>query len=291
MTQLSNSKEIEKYYNTTYFEYKFMWNWKLKTIPAIHFGYYDEKANKHELAISRINEIMADWANIKEGTKVLDAGCGYGNSAFWLIQNRNANVTGISIVQSQIDYACKIAQKQNSRNVEFLKANYLDTPFQGNSFDVIWALESQCHSIDKSLFYKEAFRLLKPGGILVIADYIRSSRKLNPENESLLKNIFNGWAVPDIDTLDEHRVNAENEGFENFESRDISKNMFISYKNLRKMIKKLNFLGELLRKLRIISKQRYDNFKQSGKQADALEIGLFNYYLLLAHKPTKDLHS
>ncbi len=228
---------------------------------------------------------MADQANIKEGTKVLDAGFGFGNSAFWLIQNRNAHVTGISIVNSQIEEANKKAQKQNIHGVEFITANYLDTPFADNSFEVVWALESQCHSLDKSHFYKEAFRLLKPGGRLVIADSIRSSRQLSPENEKFLKNIFNAWAVPDIDTLEEHQANAAKEGFVNFESRDISKNMFISYKNLRKMIKKLNPLAEVLKKLRIISNIKYTNFKESGKQADALEKGIFGYYILLTHKP------
>lgn len=285
MPELKNREEIENYYNTTHFEYKHVWNWKLKTSPALHFGYYDENANKHEDAVLRINEIMADKANIKEGSKVLDAGCGFGNSAFWLIQNRNASVTGISIVNSQIEEANKKAQKQNIHGVEFITANYLDTPFADNSFDVVWALESQCHSLDKSLFYKEAYRLLKPGGRLVIADSIRSSRQLSPENEKFLKNIFNAWAVPDIDTLEEHRANAVKEGFVNFESSDISKNMFISYKNLRKMTKKFKRLAEVLKKLRIISNIKYTNYKESGKQADALEKGIFGYHILLTHKP------
>lgn len=285
MPGLNNSEEIENYYNATNTEYRVVWNWKLKTTPALHFGYYDDKANNHELAIFRINEVMADLANIKEGTKVLDAGCGYGNSVLWLMQNRNAKVTGITIVQSQIEYAYKMAKKQGIQNAEFIKANYLTTPFADNSFEIVWALESQCHTVNKSLFYKEAYRLLKPGGKLVIGDSIRSTRDLSVENETLLKNIFNAWAVPDIDTLEEHEANASKEGFVNFESKDISKNVYISYKNLRKLTKKFQFLGEIFYRVRLISKTRYNNYKQSGKQADALEQGLFKYCILLAHKP------
>jgi len=285
MSQLKNDKEIQSYYNSTHFEYQLIWNWNLKTTPALHFGYYDEKATKHAQAIFRINEVLADWADIKEGTTVLDAGCGLGNSTLWLTQHRKAKVIGITLVESQVEIAYKMAKKQNIQGAEFRTANYLNAPFEDESFEVVWAIESQCHTVDKSLFYKEAFRLLKPGGRLVIADSIRSSRQLNTEDETLLKNIFNAWAVPDIDTIEEHQVNAAKAGFINFEAKNVSKNMFVSYKNLRKTINKLTPLAEIMYRLRILSKIRYDNFKQSGKQADALEQDLFRYYTLLAHKP------
>jgi len=285
MSQLKNDKEIQSYYNSTHFEYQLIWNWNLKTTPALHFGYYDEKATKHAQAIFRINEVLADWADIKEGTTVLDAGCGLGNSTLWLTQHRKAKVIGITLVESQVEIAYKMAKKQNIQGAEFRTANYLNAPFEDESFEIVWAIESQCHTVNKSLFYKEAFRLLKPGGRLVIADSIRSSRQLNTQDETLLKNIFNAWAVPDIDTIEEHQVNAEKAGFVNFEAKNVSKNMFVSYKNLRKTINKLTPLAEIMYRLRILSKIRYDNFKQSGKQADALEQDLFRYYTLLANKP------
>ena len=231
MSNLKNDKEIQSYYNSTHFEYQLIWNWNLKTTPALHFGYYDEKATKHAQAIFRINEVLADWAVIKEGTTVLDAGCGLGNSSLWLTQYRKAKVIGITLVESQVEIAYKMAKKQNIQGAEFRTANYLNAPFEDASFEIVWAIESQCHTVDKSLFYKEAFRLLKPGGRLVIADSIRTSRQLNTHDETLLKNIFNAWAVPDIDTLEEHEINAAKAGFVNFESKNVSKNMFVSYKN------------------------------------------------------------
>lgn len=285
MSPLKNDKEIQSYYNSTHFEYQLIWNWNLKTTPALHFGYYDEKATKHAQAIFRINEVLADWATINEGTTVLDAGCGLGNSTLWLTQQKKAKVIGITLVESQVAIANKMAKKQNIEGAEFIVANYLEAPFEDENFEIVWAIESQCHTADKFLFYKEAFRLLKPGGRLVIADSIRSSRQLNDQDETLLKNIFNAWAVPDIDTIEEHQVNAEKAGFVNFEAKNVSKNMFVSYKNLRKTINKLSPLAEIMYRLGILSKIRYDNFKQSGKQADALEQDLFRYYILLAHKP------
>lgn len=284
---MSHTQEhIKDYYNQTQFDYSFIWNWRLKTTPALHFGYYDEKATKHEQAIFRVNEVLADWANVTEGTKVLDAGCGLGNTTMWLAQNRKADVTGITLVQKQVDTAYALAKKQNITGANFQVADYLKTPFSDNSFDVVWACEALCHAPDKSLFYKEAFRVLKPGGRIVIAENLRPSRPMSAENEKFLHDIFDAWAIPDLDTLEEHKQHAVNAGFINFQYKDVTKNVWVSYKNLKKIVKQLKPLATVLNTFRLVPKVRYNNYIQSGRQADAIEQGVFTYAHLLATKPS-----
>jgi tocopherol O-methyltransferase len=279
-----NQQHIKKYYTDTQFDYSFIWNWGLKTTPALHFGYYDEKATKHEQAIFRVNEVLADWANVTEGTKVLDAGCGLGNTSLWLAQNRKAKVTGITLVQKQVDTAYALAKKQNIIGADFLVADYLQTPFENNSFDVVWACEALCHAPDKSLFYKEAFRILKPGGRLVIAENLRPSRPMSEANEKFLHEIFDAWAIPDLDTLEEHQQHATSAGFIDFQYKDVTKNVWVSYKNLKKIVKQLKPLATVLNTFKLVPKIRYNNYVQSGRQADAIEAGVFTYAHLLMQK-------
>jgi len=281
----NHQQRIKDYYNSTQFDYSFIWNWGLKTTPSLHFGYYDEKATKHEQAIFRVNEVLADWANVNEGTKVLDAGCGLGNTSLWLTQNRKAVVTGITLVQKQVDTAYQLAKKQNINGAEFKVADYLNTPFEDNSFDVVWICEALCHAQDKSLFYKEAFRVLKPGGRLVIAENLRPERPMSKEKEQFLHEIFDAWAIPDLDTLEEHQAHANKTGFINFQHKDVTKNVWVSYKNLRKIVKQLKPLATVLNTFRLVPKIRYNNYIQSGRQADAIEQEVFTYAHMLMVKP------
>jgi tocopherol O-methyltransferase len=279
-----DTEAIKKYYSDTQFEYQLIWNWKLKTTPALHFGYYDEKASNHERAIVRANEVLAEFGNIKKGATIVDAGCGLGQSTEWLATNYEAKVTGITLVTKQVEAIHKRLQKKPVANVDFKVADYLSMPFENNSLDVVWAFESVCHAANKLDFYKEAYRVLKPGGKVLIAEYLRNKRPLEKHQEAMLADIFHKWAIPDLDTLQEHQEHAIEAGFTAFKNRDVTKNVFKSYENLRETCKRYSRLSAFLYNTKIISEVRHNNMLSSLKQADAIEQGVFSYHHLVAEK-------
>jgi tocopherol O-methyltransferase len=91
----------------------------------------------------------------------------------------NVQVTGITLVPHQVKKAKKNARKSKVHDrVLFFEQDYTLTSFPDESFSLIWACESVCHAQEKINFYKEAYRLLKPGGSLIIAEYFRTARPL-----------------------------------------------------------------------------------------------------------------
>jgi tocopherol O-methyltransferase len=279
-----NKEAIAKYYSDTQFEYGLIWNWRLNTTPALHFGYYDDKATNHQQAITRANEVLADYANIQPNARIVDAGCGLGQSSEWLAKYRKARVTGITITPKQVETINKRLQKHPVENVDFLVADYLHMPIGDNSVDVVWAFESVCHAPDKSLFYKEAYRVLKPGGKIAMAEYIRNGRPMDADKEALLKEVFHKWAIPDLDTVQEHHAHATKAGFTSFKNNDITKHVKKSYQNLRETCRRYYGLSNLLYKTRIISAVRHNNMLSSLRQADALEQRVFSYQHIIATK-------
>jgi ubiquinone/menaquinone biosynthesis C-methylase UbiE len=278
------TEAIKKYYSDTQFEYTSVWNWRSKYTPALHFGYYDEKATNHHRSVIRANEVLAEWGEIQHGSTIIDAGCGLGHSTLWLAEHYNANVSGITIVPRQVETMQKFIAKKGIKKVHFLEASYFDMPFEDNSADIVWAIEAVCHAKDKSQFYKEAHRVLKPGGKLLIGENLRTARPMEPEKEALLKEIFHSWAIPDLDTFEEHRSHALGSGFRSFESKDVTANMMVSYRNLEEMCKRWAWPARVLHAAGIISTVRWNNMQGSMKQYQAIKQKVFTYNHLLAQK-------
>lgn len=275
--------DVRTYYEHTRFDYRTIWNHNRNL--AVHFGYYDEQATHHQAALDNMNRVMADLADIRPGEKVLDAGCGVGGACFWLAENRQADVTGISIVPRQIEDCRNNARRRNTSNVTFLEADYCKTPFPDGSFDVVWACESVCHAVDKGRFYREAARLLKPGGRLIMAEYLRCSRPLSTAAEQLLAEWLRPWAIPDLDTAEEHLGHAAMAGFSAAEWQNVTPQVRVSLRNLNELCRKWWPWGRVLRALRIVSAIRLNNVRASIRQYEALQAGAWQYGMIRAGKP------
>jgi ubiquinone/menaquinone biosynthesis C-methylase UbiE len=166
-------------------------------------GYYedDEKEISHEESLLKMNEIVSDTAKLQKGDLVLDAGCGVGGSSIWWAQNRGCKVKGVSLVDNEIFLAQKLsAAKKIDSMVKFEAMDITDLKFDKESFDVVIAIESFCYALDKNNFLKEAFRVLKKGGRLVISDYFSRNGYISSyENNLLIKvcknlvSIFAHW--------------------------------------------------------------------------------------------------
>ena len=280
--------DIHTYYNNTRFDYRSLWNRRRRDV-AVHFGYYDEHASRHAEALDNLNRVMADLAAIQPGEQVLDAGCGLGNACFWLSEHRQAHTTGISIVARQIADCQKAAAKFAGLPIarypiEFLEADYCHTPFADATFDVVWACESVCHAAAKPEFYKEAFRLLKPGGRLVMAEYMRTGRPVSENGERLLAEWLRPWAIPDIDTAAEHWAGAAAAGFEKIIMQDVTRQVQVSLRNLHEMSVRWLPLGKWLNRVGLVNDVRLGNAMASVRQYEALQEGAWQYQLVLAWK-------
>lgn len=279
---MSAYPDVTTYYQHTRFDYRTIWNHRNNL--AVHFGFYDEQVRTHHDALNNMNRAMADLADIRAGERVLDAGCGMGGSCFWLAQHRQALPTGISIVADQIKDCRRFAAQRPALHTHFQVADYCATPFPDASFDVVWACESLCHAPQKAAFYREAWRLLKPGGRLVVAEYLRHSRPLPEKAEQLLAAWLRPWAIPDLDTAEEHRQHAAAAGFLDLQFRDVTPNVQVSLRNLHHLCRQWLPFGKVFRFLNLVSDIRLNNVRASIRQYEALSENAWWYGMILAKK-------
>jgi tocopherol O-methyltransferase len=277
-----NQHSITKYYENNRFTFRYLWN--SRQTQAIHFGYYDEKATKHEAALANMNRKLAELACISEHDRVLDAGCGIGGSAIWLAKELGCAVDGIVLVKSQAEEARQNIKKARlDDEITIYEGDYNHTPFEDGQFDVIWALESHCHTDQKAAFYKEAARLLKKGGRLVMADlFLYPPLSINDENK--LKSGLTYWAIPNIDDINTHQMNATKAGFADLEIQNINSHVQRSLRNAYEHAQKWSSTARFLQKIGLINPEQVGNAAGTKLMFEAWLSGNWFYGLAKAVK-------
>ena len=225
------SDQIVHYYETCEEDYRLFWD--LAHSHAMHAGYWDETTKTLREALQRENEILAERAQIKSSDHVLDAGCGIGGSSLYLAQNYHCQVTGITLSQKQVETAQKLAQQKGLENqVHFEVMDYTHTTFPDHSFDVVWGVESICHTLNKRLFIKEAFRLLKPKGRLIVADGFAKQAVYSAKDQVKMDAWLQGWGVSTLAQASYFERDLQEEGFTPIHFEDITTHVIPSSRRL-----------------------------------------------------------
>lgn len=225
-----SSKDIAAYYDVS--EDHYMYFWDLNQSHALHYGYWDSTTKTFREALANINKVLSEKAAITAGMKVLDAGCGIGGSSIWLAKNRQAHVTGITLSAKQAARANAYVKEIGLEgNVQFQVQDFTHTNFADASFDIVWAIESVCHADNKEAFIKEAYRLLKPGGQLIMADFF-IVKEVNTKDQRELDAWGHGWAVPFFEKQSVFLKMLDGNGFNAVQMDDCTKHILKSAKRL-----------------------------------------------------------
>ncbi len=130
-------------------------------------------------------------ASLKEGETVLDLGSGGGIDAFLASKKvgPNGKVIGVDMTDEMLQRATKTASKHGYTNVEFRLGEIENLPFEDNSVDVIISNCVINLAPDKLKVFKEAYRVLKTDGRLMVSDLVTSG-----ELPDEIRKSFDAWA-------------------------------------------------------------------------------------------------
>jgi len=227
--------EISDYYERSGWLYKTFWYGK-KSL-GLHFGYWDSETKSHEEAIVNQYKHVLNSAKIMPGMRVLDAGCGVGGGAIYIAKSVATEVVGITISKSQVKLAKMYAKRTGVGHLtDFVLGDYTRMPFPNNYFDCVYAVESVCHATPKRAFLKEAFRVLKPGGCLVINDGYRKREARDLNEKAVIARFCKAFRLRELVSVRVMTKEIRRAGFKNIKVTDKTEAVLPSLKKIQRLL-------------------------------------------------------
>lgn len=168
----------------------------------IHLGHYGDPPQHRDFIAAKHDFVheMVRWGGLgglPAGTTVLDVGCGIGGSSRILAREYGFAVTGVTISPQQVQRAQELTPAEVT--AQFQVDDALNLSFPDASFDVVWSIEAGPHMPDKDRYAQEMLRVLKPGGILVVADWNQRDDRQTPLTgweQLIMRQLLDQWAHP-----------------------------------------------------------------------------------------------
>jgi ubiquinone/menaquinone biosynthesis C-methylase UbiE len=132
------------------------------------------------------------------GLSVLDIGSGAGGVDIALVRDHAAaHVLGADVQQDLVDLATERAHAVGlADRINYQTIEPGSLPFEDASFDVVFSKDAIIHVRDKEALYREAFRVLVPGGRLLVSDWLRGhGEALTPQVDAFVVAAGHGFTM------------------------------------------------------------------------------------------------
>jgi len=204
--QLIKVTEVAEHYDELDVFYREIWG------EHVHHGLWRSGRETPEQATVALVQRVAELAGIVSGDRVCDIGSGYGATARWLKDHREARVTALTVTPAQHHFASML--NPCADNPVYLLRDWHENDLDAESFDAAIAIESMSHMTDKKRALNEAARVLKRGGRLVMCLWLAGENPGRLTSRHLLEPICREGRLPGLPTEVEYRKWLADAGFD-----------------------------------------------------------------------------
>jgi cyclopropane fatty-acyl-phospholipid synthase-like methyltransferase len=166
--------------------------------PYTNIGRYSATTTSAEQANAALLASVVELAGAGPGDIVLDAGCSYGRGTAELVTQWGCDrAVGIEIAPGVCEFASESLRREGLDDVvEVRHMSALDMTFADGEFTKVISVDGAFQFASRAKFFGEAYRVLRPGGVLVLADVVTGKAKVSRVEEMLVRWCQSYWHVP-----------------------------------------------------------------------------------------------
>jgi ubiquinone/menaquinone biosynthesis C-methylase UbiE len=249
----------------------------------VHWGYWknpeqaDLSGADFVEATENLTEELCRDARIENGLSVLDVGCGFGGTIAHMNEKyADMRLAGLNLDSRQLERARAQVIPKSRNRIGWVQGDACRLPFPDQCFDAVVAVECIFHFPSREQFFREAWRILKPDGILTLSDFIPAPVIVPFAKIKLPERLSRGfYGKCNVHyTLEAYRQLADSSRFKVLSERDITQHTLPTYPYLRRLAREASFFNgfamietaalELLSRFELI-KYYLQTFQKSGQ--------------------------
>ncbi|HEV7799325.1 MAG TPA: class I SAM-dependent methyltransferase [Pyrinomonadaceae bacterium] len=199
----------------------------------LNFGLWENGIADYIRAAENLVHRMGSILGLNQTSKLLDVAPGMGTQDIYLLENfAPLSIDGLDVTWKHIEHGRRRAREAGAQDrVRFHHGTAIQLPFPDESFTHVLSIEGPEHFDTREKFLHEAKRVLQPGGVIAMADFIVKNPPRNLFEKFVAEAARKLWQVPraNVYSAEVYRQKMQAAGFDEVEIKEIGASVIPGY--------------------------------------------------------------
>ncbi len=199
----------------------------------LNFGLWEDGVDNYIAAAENLVRRMGTILGLDEHSRLLDVAPGMGTQDIFLAQNFSPqSIDGLDVTWGHVEHGRRRSREAKLEDrVRFRHGTATEIPFPDGTFTHVLSIEGPEHFDTREKFLHEAGRVLQPGGVIAMADFIVKRQPRNPIEKFVAEMARSLWKVPraNVYTAEVYSEKMRGAGFEKVEIEEIGASVIPGY--------------------------------------------------------------